>query len=57
MKMPYEIWPLDRTQRFINERVSLFLMDDPPCSPYGMSPYWKCACTKLEAQLNKEILL
>ena len=50
-KTKYPVWDYAETERFIHERASLFLMDDPPCAPYGMSPYWTCACSQLEKQL------
>lgn len=55
-KDKYPLWKYEQTEQFVRERAELFLMEDPPCSPYGMSPYWKCACIQLEQQLHGDVL-
>jgi hypothetical protein len=54
-KKPYPVWDLGATEALVTERARLFLLDDPPCAPYGMSPYWKCNCTKLEAEFLERV--
>lgn len=54
-KIPMNVWSLDETEEFVRNRAALFLSDSPTCAPYGMSPYWKCDCQKIQEAINDDL--
>ena len=56
LKIPYPIWSPEEIQEFLETRIRLLRMEDPPCSPYGMSSYWTCDCVKYERNMMEDTL-
>ena len=58
LKMAYPVWPLEQTEKFLQDRVRPLILWKkttvlPECNPlirYGKT--WECDCVKLERQIG-----